>query len=339
MAEGANGPNDAVASEAPPAAQGQLPQAEGWNPLKTPVAWILFFLHLGVILACANHGSTYAGHFDSIPEWDQWLERHKLTLDLAHPEQPWRLITCLFAEKLPLMALLNLIWLFQAGPVLERYFKSFRFLLLYVTAGLSMLLLCDVLSHHTALVATTGRSGARHAVVAIAGADLGVIVATQGLLALLKSWNFWQRFLWIFGMLLVVKALGSVRGFTLDWLGLGIDYVGGGFFGFAIALTLLQGGKKVFGYVLTGTLLLALLVSVNVMYMQAKKAELGGMVGNKPVETTHDSGQGVRAWEGGGVGGSGAGRMAAFREGEEPPEIAAKRKRAKDFLGSYPALP
>jgi membrane associated rhomboid family serine protease len=339
MVEGANGPSDAVASEAPPLARAELPQGESWNPLKTPISWILLFIHLGFIIACANYASKAVGHFDDIGSWDHYLEKRNLTLDLAHPEQPWRLLTCLFAEKIPLMALLNVIWLFQVGPVLERYFKSVRFLLLYVLGGLSVFLLCDVLSHHTNLIAMTGRSGARHAVVALAGADMGLIVALAGPLALLKSWNFWQRFLWIAGMLLIVKALGSVRGFTLDVWGLALDYVGGGFFGFAIALTLLQGGKKVAGFALTGTLLLGLLVSVSILYMQVKKAELGGMLGDKPVETSPDSGQGLRPSEHKRVADTEATPKTTFPEDDDPPEIAAKRKVANDFLGAYPPLP
>src|SRR5262249_51467083 len=90
---------------------------------------------------------------------------------VVRDHQWWRLVTSMFVHSGPAHLLMNMVALYQAGPLLEQHYGRLRFLLLYLAAGLAGALASLAWNWHDPVV-SVGASGAGCGLVA-AGAVAG----------------------------------------------------------------------------------------------------------------------------------------------------------------------
>jgi membrane associated rhomboid family serine protease len=331
QAPGAPAPQVVRVSEPPPPAPRR--KASKWNPLKTPVSWLFLVLQVGLFLvggylsSQANVASPYEN-----PSMSRLglLDTGRIT------EEPWRLLACLFLETLALQLLLNSWLFFSMGPELERVYKSVRFAILYLVGGLCCILTTDILAQSPALhMSTSVGAGARHAIFCVYGAVIGLIAATEGFKAMLTSRFVWSRVGWIGAVVVLAYLLsgpGARFGVGIDvgrWV---TDLVIGAIFGYALALTLLGGAKKVLGIVFT--LFLCVVTVGEVGFFSLKS------VFAPPDRTGFPSGQNVPPNDTGRLPDTVATPRPTLPDDDDPAPIAKIRKQVtEEFLDAYGPLP
>src|SRR4051812_19306712 len=86
-------------AEAPP---------ERWNPFKTPFAYLVLAAQIAVVAYAAHRETLTGGPWDNYAEW---LHKHGWTFDdmTQVVNQPWKLLTCLVVETLPIQVLMNVM--------------------------------------------------------------------------------------------------------------------------------------------------------------------------------------------------------------------------------------
>jgi membrane associated rhomboid family serine protease len=106
----------------------------------TPLTYALIAINVGVYLLELADGGTIDGLGNSIYEKGVLIANGVYAdgslAGVAHGE-PWRLITSAFLHYGPIHLGLNMLALYWGGRVLEHVIGSWRFLLLYLAAGLA----------------------------------------------------------------------------------------------------------------------------------------------------------------------------------------------------------
>lgn len=317
--------------------------AESWNPLKTPVSLAILLVQVGLAIAAIRYSVGMGSDFDNIGMWSHWFERNHLTFDVMKlGSQPWRILTCLFVEKIPIMVVLNVVMWASSGPQLEKIFKPARLLFLYVATGLACMLLCEELSHHFAWIATTGRSGARHAAIGCSGSVLGLLVAIEGPWKTLKSRPFWSLLFSIGLMFAISKGLETQgRSSPLDWMGVVVDIVLGSVVGGALALTLLRGPRKTMGFILCAILSFGIGAATLAQGIEIRRSDKAGFKGNTETEGSKetDASKPSRPADARRLPEEAATPKPTLPGEDDPPEIAKMRAKANELLEGYGALP
>ena len=121
---------------------------------------------------------------------------------LVREGQIWRMLTAMFIHLSPIHILMNMVALFQVGPLLERYFGRARFVLLYVLAGLGGSAL-SLAWHWTDPIVAAGASGAISGLI-LAGAVVGQLIGTAQARSIRNSMLIWA------GIALVYGASGNI---------------------------------------------------------------------------------------------------------------------------------
>jgi membrane associated rhomboid family serine protease len=309
---------------------------ESWNPLRTPVAYTILLLQIGVVVWGGWNQQRIGGDFFN---FGGWLYEHGWTLDPSRiRSQPWSLLKCLFSETLPLQVLVNLSIWWSAGPALEKILKGSRLLFLYALSGLGCFLFCDLMHHAFPDTFTVigGRSAARHAVIAVISVPVGLELVFKGPLGLLKSTYLWRRLASIGLIFLLAYGLAYGRApIGFDVAGMLIDLIGGAIFGAALGLTLMPGFLKVLGFLACAFLTLGFAVECGFEGFIAARSDPAGFQGSSEDPRT----QGVSR------GGSehrmpeeAATPKPTVIEADEPP-VARERKRAAELITPYGELP
>ncbi|MEZ0228821.1 MAG: rhomboid family intramembrane serine protease [Planctomycetota bacterium] len=328
-------PSQPHAHEPPP-----FEARESWNPFRTPFAYLVLLLQVGIVAYAAYGQVKIGGTWD---RYDMWLYEHGWTADQAKVwSQPWRLFTSLVIEPMWIQVLMNVMIWWSAGPQLEKIYKTHRLAFLYVVAGLGCFFACDLLHYKwpDTFSVSQGRSTARHAILACSGSVLGLLLVVEGLVATLKSKMLWSQ-LGFIGLAFLFSH-GLARGGAavgLDVAGMLVDITGGAIFGAALGLTLMRGAKKVVGWLACAFLFAVVgvegLIEGGRFYFSDAKAFSGQK------STTDGS-------KGGSISGSDPRRVpeeaatpkpALPEDDKDPPEIAKKRKQASDILSTFGPLP
>ncbi len=327
----------AQGGQAPPT---QQQPAESWNPLKTPVAWIILLLQAGIAALAAYETSKAGGQLQNL---GLYLEHHGLVVGAEHlHDRWWRIFPSLVAEPLGIQVILNLYIWFSVGPALERVYGSIRLVFLYVIAGIGCYFLCDLLQYWfpDLLLASQGRSAARHAVIACAGSWLGLLVALKGIKATFTSSMLWGRLGGLAILIFICFGLSvSNQPIGIDWKGMLIDSFGGSIFGFALGLTLHRGAPMLLGILLTFLLTCSVGAEGLVEVYRSVTSDSAGFRGNKPAHDgsrngSFNSHESQRQPEEAAMP-----RPTLPDDDNDPKEIARMRKKANEFLVAYGALP
>lgn len=241
-------PRAQTAREAPPADEAR------WNPLQTPLAWIVVALHLGLYVAAV---SMSEGH------WDAPYKAALLKLGYVEiwteNNQAWRWFASLFLHGMIFNAVICIWLLWSLAPALEKQLRTWRFAVLYVLAGLGASLTRELLNVYvSSQVAASAGNGGRSAAFAllgsIGGIYLGLGAVRQAVSFVIGRVGYYAVMILL--VVLLAPALSKNYGLAIDLWGVLSDMVVGSVCGLAVALTLHRGGKRLAGFALV-TLLVA----------------------------------------------------------------------------------